>query len=120
MKKILCLVLSIILMLGLTACMVEGEDGTQTMDPMSIILLVVMAGVFYLFVLRPQNKQKKKDKEMRESMEVGDGVTTIGGIVGRIVSIKEDTIVIETSADRTRIRFHKGAIQEIEKLKLDD
>ena len=120
MKKLICLVLSLVLVLGLTGCMVTDEvTGEQKVDTTSIILLVVMGGVFYFFMIRPQNKQKKKDKEQRESMEVGDGVTTIGGIVGRIVSIKEDTIVIETSADRTRIRFSKGAIQDIEKLKVD-
>jgi len=57
---------------------------------------------------------------MRSSMEVGDGVTTIGGIIGRVVSIKEDYIVLETSSDRTRIRLHRGSIQSIEKLKLDE
>jgi preprotein translocase, YajC subunit len=120
MKKFLCLVLSLLLVLGLTSCMTTDEvTGESKMDPMSIILMIAMVAALYFMMIRPQNKQKKKEKELREGMEVGDGVTTIGGIVGRIVSIKEDTIVIETSADRTRIRFHKGAIQDIEKLKVD-
>lgn len=117
MKKILCIVPVLLLALFLVGC-TNPETGEP--DYISMALIVVMIGVFYFVMIRPQNKQKKKEKELRANMEVGDGVTTIGGIVGRVVSIKDDTFVLESSNDRTRIRFHKGAIQEVEKLKLDE
>ena len=78
---------------------------------LSIVLLVVF---FYFFMLRPQKKQEKKDAEMRNSLAVGDEVTTIGGIIGKVVSIKEETFVLETTKDRTKIRFLKGAIRSVD------
>ncbi len=86
----------------------------------SIVLMVAMLAVMYFILIRPQRKRDKQAKEMRDSLEVGDGVTTIGGIVGRVVSIKEDTILLETGSDRVKIRFQKWAIQSVEKLKLDE
>ena len=66
----------------------------------SIIMLVVLIAVFYFMLIRPENKRKKKAQEMRDSLKKGDTITTIGGIVGKIVMVKPDTIVIETSDDR--------------------
>lgn len=85
----------------------------------SFIMLAVMIGAMYLFILRPQKKQQKKDTEMRNALEIGDEVTTIGGIVGIVVAIKEDTFVLETGSDRTKIRFRRAAIQSVEKLDLE-
>ena len=82
----------------------------------SIIMLVVLIAVFYFMLIRPENKRKKKAQEMRDSLKKGDTITTIGGIIGRIVSIKDDTIVIETGSDRTKIRFRRSAISSVEKL----
>ena len=76
----------------------------------SIIMLVVLFAVFYFMLIRPENKRKKEAQNMRDSLAVGDEITTIGGIVGTICQVKEDTIVIETSADRVRIEFTKWAI----------
>ena len=76
----------------------------------SIIMLVVLIAVFYFMLIRPENKRKKKAQEMRDSLKKGDTITTIGGIVGKIVMVKPDTIVIETSADRVRVEFAKFAI----------
>ena len=76
----------------------------------SIIMLVVLIAVFYFMLIRPENKRKKKAQEMRDSLKKGDTITTIGGIVGKIVMVKPDTIVIETSADRVRMEFTKWAI----------
>ena len=78
---------------------------------LSIVLLVVF---FYFFMLRPQKKQEKKDAEMRNALAVGDEVTTIGGIIGKVVSIKEETFVLETTKDRTKIRFLRGAIRSVD------
>ena len=75
-----------------------------------LIMLVVLGGMYFL-VLRPQKKQEKETNEMRNNLQVGDEITTIGGIIGKIVSIKEETITIETSHDRTKIRFLKSAVR---------
>ena len=82
----------------------------------SIIMLVVLIAVFYFMLIRPENKRKKKAQEMRDSLKKGDTITTIGGIVGKIVMVKPDTIVIETGSDRTKIRFRRSAISSVEKL----
>ena len=75
-----------------------------------IIMMVVMIAVFYFFLIRPENKKKKEAAEMRNALKVGDNITTIGGIIGDIVSIKDESIVIETSADKVRVEFTKWAI----------
>ena len=79
-----------------------------------IIMLVALVAVFYFFMIRPQKKQEKKDAEMRGALQVGDEVTTIGGIIGKVVSIKEDTFVLETTKDKTKIRFLRGAIRSVD------
>ena len=79
-----------------------------------IIMLVALVVVFYFFMIRPQKKQEKKDAEMRGALQVGDEVTTIGGIIGKVVSIKEDTFVLETTKDKTKIRFLRGAIRSVD------
>ena len=76
----------------------------------TIIMMGVMLGVFYFMLIRPENKRKKEQEAMRSAMKVGDKVTTIGGIVGVVVDIKDDKFVIETSADRVRIEFQKWAL----------
>ena len=82
-----------------------GADMTTT-----IIMLVVMVGVFYFMLIRPENKRKKEAEQTRNSIKTGDQVTTIGGIVGTVVNVKEDKFVMETSADQVRIEFAKWAI----------
>lgn len=77
---------------------------------MSIIMVVAMIGVFYFMLLRPENKRKKEAEQLRSSVKVGDQITTIGGICGTIVHIKEDKVVVETSADQVRIELCKWAI----------
>jgi len=83
--------------------------GNMTMLP-SILMIVVMIAVMYFLMIRPENKKKKAAEEMRSSLKVGDTITTIGGIVGTICAVKEQTIVMETGADRVRIEFTKWAI----------
>jgi preprotein translocase subunit YajC len=75
-----------------------------------IIMLAVMVGVFYFMLIRPENKRKKEAEATRNSVKVGDQVTTIGGIVGKVVHVKDDKFVMETSADQVRIEFAKWAI----------
>ena len=76
----------------------------------SIVMLVVMLAIFYFLLIRPENKRKKKAQEMRESIKKGDTVTTIGGIVGRVVQAGKDTLVIETSEDRVRMEITRWAV----------
>ncbi len=78
------------------------------------ILLVVV--VMYFILIRPQRKREKETQKMRNSIQVGDEVTTSGGIVGRVVSLREDTVVIETGSDRSKIRIKRWAIQSNETL----
>ena len=84
------------------------------MNFMPIILMVVLFAALYFFMIRPQKKQEKKDAEMRNSLQVGDEVTTIGGIIGKVVSVKGETFVLETTKDKTKIRFLKGAIRTVD------
>lgn len=76
----------------------------------SIIMIVAMIAIFYFLLIRPENKKKKAINEMRSSLKVGDQITTIGGVTGTICAVKDETIVIETGADRVRIEFTKWAI----------
>ena len=76
----------------------------------TIVMIVAMDAMFYFFIIRPEGKKKKAVNEMRESLKVGDEITTIGGVVGTICALKEETIVMETGADRVRIEFTRWAI----------
>ena len=76
----------------------------------SIIILVLMFGLFYFFMIRPENKRKKEAENLRNSLVVGDEITSIGGITGTVCAVKESTIVIETGADRVRIELTKWAV----------
>ena len=79
-------------------------------DPSFIILMVAMFAMMYFFMIRPENKRKKEAQNLRDSLKVGDVITTIGGIVGTICKVDESTIVIETGADRVRDEFTKWAV----------
>ena len=76
----------------------------------TVVMLVLMVAVFYFMLIRPENKRKKEAEAMRGAVKTGDKITTIGGILGTVVNVKEDKIVIETSADQVRIEFAKWAI----------
>ena len=80
----------------------------------TMVMLVVMLAVFYFMLIRPENKRKKEAEEMRSAVRKGDKITTIGGIVGTVVDVKENNIVIETSADQVRIEFAKWALSSNE------
>ena len=91
--------------------MFGGESGGGTM----IIMIVAMIGIFYFFMIRPEQKKKKKLAEMRSSLTVGDTITTIGGIFGKVVSIDDDKITFETSEDRVRVQIAKWAVSTVGK-----
>ena len=82
----------------------------------SMILLVAMIAVFYFLIIRPENKRKKQAENMRNSLKKGERITTIGGMVGRIVQVNDTTVVFETSEDRVRIEIAKWGIQSTESM----
>ncbi len=75
-----------------------------------IIMVVVMIGIFYFMIIRPEKKKKKEEENLRSSLKEGDRITTIGGIVGKIVDVKGDNIIIETSMDRVRLELAKWSV----------
>lgn len=92
----------------------------QTTEPpqqsiWGLFLPIILLGVFfYFFMYRPQKKQDKQINDMRNNLQVGDEITTIGGIIGKIISIKEETVLLETSGDKTKIRILKSAVKVVD------
>ena len=74
--------------------------------------LVLMIGAMYLFIIRPQKKKEKEEKKMRENLQIGDEILTIGGIYGRVISLKEDSIVIESKSDHSKLTIARWAMQQ--------
>ena len=79
-----------------------------------LIMLGVMFVFLYFFMIRPQKKQQQEEQNMRNGLAVGDEVTTIGGIIGKVIAIKDETFVLETTKDKTKIRFLKAAVRTID------
>lgn len=98
-------------------------EATTSNNSMSMILMIVIyAAIFaalYFFLIRPNSKRKKEEAQMRNSLEIGDEITTIGGIMGRVVAIKddEDAIIIETGSDRVKMKFKKWCISTVDTVK---
>lgn len=96
------------------------QAAPQQQDPWSIVWMiavwVIIIAFFYFVFMRPQKKKQKQEEELRNNLEIGDDVTTIGGIVGRVISLREDddTFILETSSDKTRMRFKKWAISSVD------
>ena len=89
-----------------------GDGSTSSGSPITmIVMMAVLFGAMYFFTIRPQKKKQKEEQQMRDSLQIGDEITTIGGIVGRVVTIKDDSIVIETGADRNKMKIMRWAIQ---------
>lgn len=85
------------------------------MDYTTIIYLVIIVAVFYFFMIRPENKKKKAAEAMRSALSAGDDITTIGGIVGKVVDVGDDFIVLETGEDRVRIKITKWGVSAVGK-----
>ncbi len=81
-----------------------------------ILMMAAMFGVFYFFIIRPENKKKKAAEQMRSSLNVGDEITTIGGMTGKIVQVTEETVTFETGEDRVRIQIKKWGISTTAKM----
>jgi len=102
--------------LFLEAAAATGASGGFSM----LLMIIIMFAVFYFFVIRPENKKKKKTEEMRNSLSLGDEIITIGGMIGKIVQITDDTITFETGEDRVRIQTKKGAISTTAKMEAEE
>ena len=85
-----------------------------------LIMMVAMIAVFYFFMIRPENKKKKKMEEMRNSLSLGEEIVTIGGIIGKIVQVTEDTVTFETGEDRVRLQVKKWAISTTAKMEAEE
>ena len=98
-------------------CFLESAQaqGSTTVTTIStFVMLAAMVAIFYFFMYRPQKKQEKETKSMLDSLQVGDEITTIGGIIGKIVSIKDETVLIETTKDCTKIRILRTAVRHVD------
>ena len=95
--------------------LLEGEaTPTGGSSWVSIAMIAVMFVLVYFFMIRPQKKQEKEQTAMRNNLAVGDEITTIGGIIGKVVSIKDETCVIETTHERTKIRILKSSVSRVD------
>ena len=91
-----------------------NTEGNLLSSLLPLGMVVIMFVAMYFLTIRPQKKAEKEANDMRNNLEIGDEITTIGGIVGKIVSIKEDTCVIETSKNGTKIRILKQAVRNVD------
>lgn len=126
LKKKIALTIAAIAMLMVSLCSCAttgGAAGGAGMDGGSMwLMILVYVAIFaaiYFFMIRPQSKRKKQEQAMRNNLEIGDDITTIGGIMGRVISIKEETdsIVIETAADRNKMQLKRWAISTVDTIK---
>jgi preprotein translocase subunit YajC len=102
-----------------SAAAATSSDTTAASAGVILVEFLPLIAIFvllYFIMIRPQRKKEKKTQQMRDALQVGDNVTTVGGIVGRVVSIKEDAVVIETGADRNKMLIKKWSIQSVETL----
>ncbi|MDO4460508.1 MAG: preprotein translocase subunit YajC [Clostridia bacterium] len=92
-----------------------AQGGGSSMIVMILVYVVFIAALYFIF-FRPQNKRKKQEAQMRNNAQVGDSIVTIGGIVGRIVAVKddEDAVIIETGSDRSKLKIKRWAIGSVE------
>ena len=98
------------MMNNLFAAGLFGEGGNWV----TIVLMIAVVGVMFFFMFRSQKKQEKEANDMRNNLQIGDEITTIGGIIGEVVRIKDETVTIETGKDRTKIRILRSAIRTVD------
>ncbi|MEE1281855.1 MAG: preprotein translocase subunit YajC [Acutalibacteraceae bacterium] len=117
-SKITLLTMGIMATMGLTSCApttdaAATEQGMGGMLTMLVVYGLIFVGIYFVMI-KPQSKKRKEEEEMRQSLEIGDEVITIGGVKGRVVSIKDDeSFILETGPDRTKMLFQKWAISTI-------
>lgn len=97
--------------ISLLAQSTQSGTTAQQGNPMTmVIMMVALFAIMYFVMIRPQKKKQKEEQNMRDSIQVGDEITTIGGIVGRVVTVKEDSLIIETGADRNKMKIMRWAV----------
>ena len=99
----------------LDAAATTAEGAGSISNILTLLMIPLLLIIMYFVMIRPQRKQEKEANNMRNSLSVGDEITTIGGIIGRVVNVKEDTFVLETTKERTRIRFERTAVKRIDR-----
>lgn len=99
-----------ILLMAQTAATTTANSGSPMQQYSPMILMVALVGVMYFVMIRPQKKRQKEEQEMRNALEIGDEIITIGGIVGKVVTIREEDLVIETGADRNKMKIQRWAV----------
>lgn len=111
-KLVISVLILCVMMLAFSACAPTGAAGSEAAGSpwASIIMIVVVFALFYFLMIRPENKRKKKAQEMRDKIEVGDKIVTIGGMIGKVVHVSEDRLTFETGEDRVRIEVTKWAV----------
>ena len=128
-KRIIALITTLLIVASLvTVAFATGEvvSPTETGEPLpwyagllnsGILPIIIIVVVFYFVLIRPENKRKKETANMRDNLKAGDEITTIGGIVGRVTNVRDDEFTIETSNDKTKLRFKKWAVSSVDKKK---
>ncbi|MBR6507002.1 MAG: preprotein translocase subunit YajC [Clostridia bacterium] len=110
--------MALLTILALSACTTLDQSGEPVDNTASMIMtvgmLVVMVAVFYFMIIRPQKKQEKETAKMLDELTPGDTISTVGGIIGVVLKVKDDMVLIETGADRTRIQIAKWAVRKVE------
>ena len=118
MKKIFAAVMALLTIFAISACTTLDQSGEPVDNTASMIMtvgmLVVMVAVFYFMIIRPQKKQEKETAKMLDALTPGDTISTVGGIIGVVLKVKDDMVLIETGADRTRIQIAKWAVRKVE------
>ncbi len=120
-KKILAAAMCVAVMLTMFAVTASAEGETATAEQPSawaqilslVVPFAILAVVFYFFILRPQKKQQRETQQMRDSIARGDTVVTAGGIIGIVITVKDDMVLLESSGDKTKIQVQKWAISSI-------
>ncbi len=113
--SVLILCLAMFLMAGCVPASTGAAEGAAGGSTLTMLLpMVLIIAIFYFLMIRPENKRKKKAQEMRDSIAVGDKITTIGGMVGKVVHVAEDRLTFETGEDRVRIEVTKWAVSSNE------
>lgn len=117
--RILCIAFAVMMVAVVLSGCAVGDAATDETSSIGgsfiIIYLVVIVAVFYFLMIRPEKKRRKQSDDMRSNLSVGDTITTIGGIVGKIVDINNDFITIETSEDRVRVQLAKWGVSSVGK-----
>ena len=118
-SALVCVAVVATMFLAVAVSADTGTTGTaqQEVSPLYQVLSLVipfalLAVVFYFFIMRPQKKQQKEEAKMRSELQIGDEILTIGGIYGRVVSIKDDSLVIESSGDRSKLQITRTAVAQ--------